>query len=216
MIEGWGFNPPPNWPKPPGSWTPPAGWLPDPEWGPVPPGWQLWVPDRRVQNRRGRPVLGLAAVLGAVVLAVLVPRTDGPRADDPLAGGLAILSPQVPALIAPETPLTPVSPTPSVTATPSVSPTGSAAATASMAATMTAAATAAAASTPPPPVVIRAYLNCARLNLVYPNGVGLPTAVDRTAGKPVTAFGRSATIYRANVRHDVDHDGIACEPPLTR
>jgi hypothetical protein len=215
MIEGWGFNPPPNWPKPPGSWMPPAGWLPDPEWGPVPPGWQLWIPDRRVQRKRGRPVLGLAAVLAAVVLAVVVPRSDGPGVDDPLAGGVAILSPPLPALIATEAPATP---TASPVATPSTpattSSTSSAAPTVTPVPTVTAVPTVAAAPAVPVPhpVVIRAYLNCARLNLAYPNGVGLPTAVDRTTGKPVTAFGRSATIYRANLKHDRDGDGIACEP----
>jgi hypothetical protein len=200
MIEGWGFNPPPNWPKPPGSWMPPAGWLPDPEWGPVPPGWQLWIPERRAQRKRGRPAVGLAVVLAAVVLAVVVPRADGPGAGDPLAGGVPIPRPPLPALIttaAPTTPVTPVSPTTSaVAAVP----------------TVTATKTAVVATPVPHVVPIRAYLNCVRLNLAYPNGVGLPTAVDRTTGKPVTAFGRSATIYRANRRHDRDGDGIACEP----
>jgi predicted lipid-binding transport protein (Tim44 family) len=38
------FNPPPNWPVPPGR-TPGPNWTPDPSWGPPPPGWQFWVDD---------------------------------------------------------------------------------------------------------------------------------------------------------------------------
>ena len=40
------FNPPPNWPQPPGDWSPTPGWRPDPSWGPAPPGWMLWVEER--------------------------------------------------------------------------------------------------------------------------------------------------------------------------
>jgi hypothetical protein len=47
---------------------------------------------------------------------------------------------------------------------------------------------------------------------VYPNGIGMPNAIDRTTRAPVTNFGRSTTIYRLNLRHDRDGDGIACEP----
>lgn len=36
------FNPPPNWPLPPG-FTPPEGWQPDPSWPEAPDGWQFWV-----------------------------------------------------------------------------------------------------------------------------------------------------------------------------
>jgi hypothetical protein len=49
------------------------------------------------------------------------------------------------------------------------------------------------------------------LNAVYPHGVGLPLAVDRTSGRPVTNFGRSVGLYRANAGKDRDRDGISCE-----
>jgi hypothetical protein len=60
--------------------------------------------------------------------------------------------------------------------------------------------------------VVRAFRSCAELNVVYPNGVGLPNAVDRTDGLPITSFGRSTTIYHMNLKYDADGDGIACEP----
>ncbi|MFB8046566.1 DUF4041 domain-containing protein [Streptomyces hydrogenans] len=43
-VNGFRFNPPPNWPLAQG-WAPPAGWQPDPSWPPLPPGWQMWLPD---------------------------------------------------------------------------------------------------------------------------------------------------------------------------
>jgi hypothetical protein len=55
---------------------------------------------------------------------------------------------------------------------------------------------------------------------MYPHGVGLPGARDRTSGTPVTTFVRSTVGYRMNdgrVRSrgqydlDRDNDGIACE-----
>ena len=56
------------------------------------------------------------------------------------------------------------------------------------------------------------YANCAALNMDYPNGVGLPGAVDRTKGEPVTSFVVDRAIYSANSRKlDRDRDGIACE-----
>ena len=189
MIEGWGFNPPPHWPKPPGSWTPPAGWTPDPAWGPLPPGWQLWVPARRTQRRHALPALfGLAAVLAGAVLAATVPRASGPGTDDPRTGG--IVARQRPALIVP---VDTASPSADATGSPSADATGSA-------------------SPVPARVEIRQFATCAELNQVYPNGVGLPDAVDRTTGTAVTDFGRSTTIYRANLQHDEDGDQIACEP----
>lgn len=71
----------------------------------------------------------------------------------------------------------------------------------------------------------RSYPNCKALNRVYPHGVGLPHARDKTrSGSPrVTNFTRSAKLYHLNdgtadhVRsrgeHDLDrdNDGIACE-----
>ncbi|MEU2119502.1 DUF4041 domain-containing protein [Streptomyces sp. NPDC016459] len=43
-VNGFRFNPPPNWPLVQG-WVPPAGWQPDQSWPPPPPGWQMWLPD---------------------------------------------------------------------------------------------------------------------------------------------------------------------------
>lgn len=43
-MEGFTFNPPPGWPKPPAGWNPPPGWSPDPGWPQPPPGWELWLP----------------------------------------------------------------------------------------------------------------------------------------------------------------------------
>jgi hypothetical protein len=57
----------------------------------------------------------------------------------------------------------------------------------------------------------RKYMNCAALNKVYPHGVGLPGAVDRTSGSPVVDFTRDAATYRLNPARDRDKDRIACE-----
>ncbi len=46
---GLRFNPPPDWPLPPG-FVPPVDWQPDPGWPPVPPGWSLWVADDAVPD----------------------------------------------------------------------------------------------------------------------------------------------------------------------
>ncbi|MEU5980095.1 ATP synthase F0 subunit B [Streptomyces sp. NPDC047315] len=43
-MNGFRFNPPPNWPLAQG-WIPPVGWEPDPSWPPPPSGWQMWLPD---------------------------------------------------------------------------------------------------------------------------------------------------------------------------
>jgi hypothetical protein len=69
VFKGWTFNPPPYWPRPPEGWTPPDGWQPDPAWGPTPPGWKLWLPDRRAK-RHLWVVIGAALVV-IVVVAVL-------------------------------------------------------------------------------------------------------------------------------------------------
>lgn len=59
------------------------------------------------------------------------------------------------------------------------------------------------------------YKNCTQLNKTYPHGVGKPKAVDRTSGKRVTNFKRSAKLYSKAMSHnrrlDRDKDGIACE-----
>jgi hypothetical protein len=57
----------------------------------------------------------------------------------------------------------------------------------------------------------RTFKNCTALNKVYPHGVGLPKAKDRTSGTPVTTFKRSKPLYLANTKSDRDKDGIACE-----
>jgi hypothetical protein len=196
MIEGWSFNPPPYWPKPPSSWTPPAGWQPDPAWGPVPPGWQLWVPARRPPRRRPMFALaGLAVLPALVAVAVTVPREAGPGADDLRVGGsITGLRPALTGAVPASTSSPEASPaSDSDRPTPAVTPVRR-------------------------PVTVRTYRNCAEMNRSYPNGVGMPDAVDRvTAGRrPVTNFGRSITIYRANIRHDRDGDGVTCEPAQSR
>ena len=214
MIEGWRFNPPPHWPKPPGNWSPPAHWQPDPAWGPVPPGWQLWVAERRGPQRRGiLPVAGWAALIAIVAVVVAVPRAPGPPADDPRAGGVVLIGDRRPPAAAdeprpvPASPLAPGrrSPTPTAVPTPTAAPAPSA----SPISSATAAATASATPSLDPN---RRFRTCGDLNRVYRTGLGLPSAVDRTTGRPVTDFGRSTSLYRANRLLDQDHDGIACEP----
>jgi hypothetical protein len=56
------------------------------------------------------------------------------------------------------------------------------------------------------------FKNCTELNKSYPNGVGLPGAVDKTSGSPrVTTFRRDAKLYELNKSMDRDRDNIACE-----
>jgi Excalibur calcium-binding domain len=61
------------------------------------------------------------------------------------------------------------------------------------------------------PTPIRTFRDCHQLNDVFPHGVGMPQAIDKTSGMPVTNFGRSSALYRANLTRDRDHDGISCE-----
>lgn len=59
-----GFNPPPNWPRPPAGWTPEPGWTPDPSWPPPPPGWQLLTKEPPPRRRsRGPLFAGLAVAM---------------------------------------------------------------------------------------------------------------------------------------------------------
>jgi hypothetical protein len=67
----------------------------------------------------------------------------------------------------------------------------------------------------------RAYTSCVALKKVYPQGVGLRGAIDKTIGYKVRNFYVSNTAYRLNDgrvvasrQYDLDHDndGIACEP----
>ncbi|GLY30346.1 excalibur calcium-binding domain-containing protein [Kineosporia sp. NBRC 101731] len=185
MVEGWSFNPPPHWPRPPRGWRPPAGWLPHRDWGPVPPGWQLWVPTP--PSHRTGPVLlgtvglgtvGTAAAIVLVVSAALwlprMPRMSqaprmsegvpapgrlsgaGEQGRDDLAGDL-VPTPGVSASGVPGPPtarrgaggLTPWVPIPSSA---TVTPTAA-----------------------PAP----RYRSCDALTAAYPQGVGLPGAVDR-------------------------------------
>jgi hypothetical protein len=55
------------------------------------------------------------------------------------------------------------------------------------------------------------FKNCTALNKVYPHGVGLPKAKDKTSSTPVRNFKKSRPLYRANKKSDRDGDGIACE-----
>jgi hypothetical protein len=57
----------------------------------------------------------------------------------------------------------------------------------------------------------RAFANCDAMHRVYPHGVGLPKARDRTSGTPVTTFTRNRAVYLVNTKSDRDKDGIACE-----
>jgi hypothetical protein len=57
----------------------------------------------------------------------------------------------------------------------------------------------------------KTYKNCTALQKVYPHGVGLRNAKDKTSGKPVRSFTKNAAVYKLNTKSDRDHDGIACE-----
>lgn len=67
----------------------------------------------------------------------------------------------------------------------------------------------------------RHFPSCAAMQRVYPHGVGLRGAVDRTSGTRVTNYKRSRALYLANngprnqrTREydlDRDNDRIACE-----
>lgn len=60
-----------------------------------------------------------------------------------------------------------------------------------------------------------AFVNCTALHAVYPHGVGLRAAVDKTSSTPVTTFRRDDTEFKRAVAArpglDRDHDSIACE-----
>jgi hypothetical protein len=232
MIKGWAFNPPPHWPKPPRSWMPPAGWQPDPAWGPVPPGWQLWVPEHRPRRRHGALVgAGLAMLVATGLVGTVVPRESGPPAGDPLAGGSSLLRPPLRAALI--DPAEDGGPPEARESRPKVTNSKAAGSKADGSKATDARGTGSKATgskatrpgrktapTPSPeattltPVVdpSHRFPTCSALNQVYPNGLGLPEAVDRAFGPPVVDFGRSTSLYRANRAHDRDGDGIACEP----
>jgi hypothetical protein len=63
---------------------------------------------------------------------------------------------------------------------------------------------------------VKTYSSCAKLNRVYPHGVGKPGAKDKVAGKyrpgrSVTTSTRNRAVYLANTDRDGDNDGVACE-----
>jgi Excalibur calcium-binding domain len=74
---------------------------------------------------------------------------------------------------------------------------------------------------PPADAAARHFQNCTAMNKVYPHGVGLLGAHDRTSGTRVTNFKRSGPLYRANngprnqatgeYDLDRDNDHVACE-----
>jgi hypothetical protein len=149
----------------------------------LPPGWELWVPDRPARQHRRRV---LATVLGGALLIAVVgawlpslPGYPTPR-PNPALSNAALSNAALPNVRLPRAKRQhPRSgPTPSTT-----------------------------------PFVAPVFLTCRALNSAYPHGVGLPTAIDRTAGVPVTNFGRSTSLYGANAARDRDSDGIACERP---
>jgi hypothetical protein len=195
LGEGWNFNPPPYWPRPPGGWSPSAGWQPDPAWGPVPPGWQLWVREHSGRRRPWAPLAGLAAAIVIGVVGVRIPRLESaePRGVVPVV--VAGQATPVPARSATPLPTTAV-PTTAVPTT---------------AVPTSAVPTAGVLTTGRRQPGVRQFADCPHLNAVYPHGVGLPSAIDKPIRTPVTNFGRSAALYRANATLDLDHDGIACE-----
>lgn len=67
--------------------------------------------------------------------------------------------------------------------------------------------------TSPADAAARQFSNCTAMHRVYPHGVGLRGAHDRTASgsDPVTNFARRPRVYRANRSSDRDHDHVACE-----
>jgi hypothetical protein len=211
VIEGWSFNPPPYWPRPPAGWSPSPAWRPDPAWGPLPPGWQLWVPDRSRQRlSTAAAVTGVTAGVLIVVAAAMIPRVGAavPEAGRlrqavvsvPPAGGLAPARGTDSAGLLRK----PVHPSPPPTVSGAAIPGPTAVPTPTTTTTTTPAVT----PTPTP----TAFSSCGALLAVYPHGVGLRRGVDRRpAGRPVTNFGRSKPLYLANARLDLDHDGIACE-----
>ncbi|GAB6903840.1 hypothetical protein [Kineosporia succinea] len=162
MVDGWSFNPPPHWPRPPRGWSPPPGWTPDPEWGPVPPGWQLWVPTPPSR----RPWSTVAGVGGALVLAVAVvvwmPRSSdaalagSPGASGPSGAGLAGALPGDRAETGRGRATSAAPPGAEASApTPRPGAAGLTAATAPR------------------------FASCRALTKAYPHGVGLPGAIDR-------------------------------------
>lgn len=92
-----GYNPPPNWPRPPAGWTPEPGWQPDPSWPPPPPGWQLFVPDAPPKRRRGPlyiALVALAALIGAANLGISLLKSSTDSAESaPVISPVATASP---------------------------------------------------------------------------------------------------------------------------
>jgi hypothetical protein len=196
VVEGWSFNPPPYWPRPPAGWSPSPSWQPDPAWGPIPAGWQLWV---RRSYGYGRPAAsataGLMALLAIGVVGVLIPRVGDPGRVTAVLGRSGLSGPAV--TVPAAAPLPPRAAGPNRLA-------------ANLSASLPPSLSSSPATVPPTP---RRFTRCVTLNVVYPHGVGLPAAIDHRigGGTPVADFGRSTSIYGANHGLDSDGDGIACE-----
>ncbi len=187
MVEGWSFNPPPYWPRPPVGWNPSPSWQPDPAWGPVPAGWQLWVRESRGYQRPAMAATaGVVALLAVGAIGVMIPRTPVSGATGRPAGTVVVpAQPSKSTLIDSDRTIVPAIREPSTYGRTKHGR------------------------------LAQRYDSCAALNAAYPHGLGLPTAVDDTAGAgtPVTAFGRSTSLYGMNRMWDKDADGIACEHP---
>lgn len=222
MVEGWSFNPPPHWPRPPRGWMPPRDWEPDPAWGSVPPGWQLWVPTPK--SRYPWPAIlcvsGVIALSAASVIwlprmsdAALVSATDLQERQERVGADIGA-APENSKDASDVAKGKDAGPVPVGTLTPALPPSAKES-------------TSGAAPS---------FDSCAALTAVYPHGVGMPDAVDRInrhradqhaglsspdvtenpgdspAGTAkITDFGRSTALYGANRPLDVDGDGIACE-----
>ncbi len=68
--------------------------------------------------------------------------------------------------------------------------------------------------TPVRPARLVRYVSCPAMHQDYPHGVGRPGARDRrngSGGARVRDFAVDGPLYLANLRLDVDGDGIACE-----
>ena len=114
---GFRFNPPPNWPIPPG-WTPTSEQQINPQWPPAPPGWQFWIPDEPVvvppmpappepptpRSRRGL-VNAIISVVSLVLTGVGIwqftggGHTDIPRPDAAPAPSAAVVVVPVPTVL---------------------------------------------------------------------------------------------------------------------
>ena len=191
VVEGWSFNPPPYWPRPPVDWNPSPSWQPDPAWGPVPAGWQLWVRESRGYQRPAlAATAGVIALLAIGAIGVLIPRTPVSNSTTGAPAG-----PNGPAVAVPAQRSGSILLDTDRTIVPAIRDPATYGRTKHGR-------------------LAQRYDSCAALNAAYPHGLGLPTAVDdpaRTGDTSVTNFGRSTSFYGMNRILDTDADGIACE-----